>query len=92
MVHATELGASASDGDLWSYAVRNTLAIVTKDADFSHRIMLSQSPPWVVHLRFGNLRRREYHLFLRRIWPQVENLLPVCKLINVFVDRIEGVQ
>ena len=92
VVHATTLGASVSDSGLWSYAARHALAIVTKDADFSHRIMISQPPPWVVHLRFGNLRRREYHRFLLRVWSQIENRLPACKLINVFLDRIEGVQ
>lgn len=66
--------------------------IVTKDADFSHRVMLTEPPPWVVHLRVGNLRRREYHQFLFRVWLQIEKLLPEHKLLAVFQDRIETVR
>jgi predicted nuclease of predicted toxin-antitoxin system len=55
------------------------------------RIILRSPPPWVVHLRFGNLRRREFHAVLARVWPQVEGLLETHKLVNVYTDRVEGV-
>jgi predicted nuclease of predicted toxin-antitoxin system len=48
--------------------------IVTKDADFSDRLMLDLSPPKVVHLRFGNMRKSVFHSFLARIWTQVEEI------------------
>jgi len=90
--HARDLGASVSDTLIWLHAREHALAIVSKDADFSHRIMLGSSPPWVVHLRFGNLRRREFHALLSRLWPQIEALLPEHKLVNVYADRIEAVK
>ena len=52
---------------------------------------MAAPPPWVVHLRFGNLRRKEYHAHLTRVWPQVEALLKSHKLVNVYADRVEGV-
>ena len=64
--------------------------IVTKDADFSDRILVSSPPPWIVHLRFGNMRRTEFHRFLSSVWKQVESLLPANKLICVYSDRIEA--
>jgi predicted nuclease of predicted toxin-antitoxin system len=54
--------------------------------------MLSSPPPWVVHLRIGNLRKREFHTFLSTVWPSIEGLLPAHKLINIYRDRIEAVQ
>ena len=59
---------------------------------FSDRILVSQPPPWVVHLRIGNLRRADFHAFLARVWPQIEALLPAHKLVNVYLDRIEAVR
>jgi predicted nuclease of predicted toxin-antitoxin system len=91
VVAATELGPNPNDGRLWDYAREHRLTIVTKDADFSARIIVSEPPPWIVHLRFGNLRRREFHLLLARLWPQVEALLPGHKLLNVYADRVEAV-
>ena len=75
---------------MWSHARQQSLVIVSKDADFSERIMLTSPPPWIVHLRFGNLRRAEYHALLARMWPRVEALLPAHKLICVYADRIES--
>ncbi len=91
VTHVETLGASPEDAAVWGYARQGELVIVTKDADFSDRILLSQPPPWVVHLRIGNLRRADFHAFLARIWPQVETLLPAHKLVNVYADRIEAV-
>ena len=88
---ATVVEPNPTDSELWAYAREHRLAIITKDADFSERIILHTPPPWVVHLRFGNLRRRAFHAALARVWPQVEALLKSHKLVNVYLDRVEGV-
>jgi predicted nuclease of predicted toxin-antitoxin system len=85
------LGEAATDTELWEYARIRDLAIVSKDADFSERIVTTTPPPRVVHLRFGNLRRREFHQFLARIWPRIEYLTASHKLVNVYLDRLEAV-
>ena len=91
VVATTTLGSNPTDTELWNHARQERLAIVSKDADFSDRIIVAAPPPWVVHLRFGNLRRKEYHAHLTRVWPQVEALLKSHKLVNVYADRVEGV-
>lgn len=91
LTHAAALGGNPSDTQLWEFARANRLAIVSKDADFSERIIAQTPLPWVVHLRFGNLRRQEFHALLARAWPQVESLLRSHKLVNVHPDRLEGI-
>lgn len=86
------LNRGLSDGEVWTYARVNELVIVTKDADFSNRMMVNESPPWVVHLRFGNMRLREFHAFLAKAWPRIEVLLPANKLVHVHVDRLEAIR
>lgn len=81
--HALDLGDHLTDSELWLLAKSRHLVIVTKDADFSDRVLVSTPPPWIVHLRFGNMRRKEFHRFLAALWPQVESLLPANKLICV---------
>ncbi len=90
VIFSTALGNSPSDTALWDHAREHSLVIVSKDADFSDRIMLSSSPPWIVHLRFGNLRGTDYHDLLAKLWPRVEALLPAHKLVCVYADRIES--
>jgi predicted nuclease of predicted toxin-antitoxin system len=89
--HASDLGSQPTDDQIWAYAQSSDLVIVTKDTDFSDRILVSDPPPWVIHLRIGNLRRRDFHNFLEQVWPRVESYLPASKLINVYLDRIETV-
>ena len=88
----SQVSRHPSDSDLWHYALRHELVIVSKDADFSDRIILQSPPPWVVHLRFGNLKRKEFHARLARAWPQIEALLKTHKLVNVYEDRLEGIR
>ena len=52
--------------------------------------MLGIPPPWIVHLRFGNRRRNDYHALLAKMWPNIEALLPSHKLICVYHNRIEA--
>jgi predicted nuclease of predicted toxin-antitoxin system len=86
-----DVGRPASDSEIWNFARQRDLVIVSKDADFSDRIMLSSPPPKVVHLRFGNLRSSEFHVLLARVWPNVEALLSTNKLVNVYRDRLESI-
>jgi len=88
--HARDIGTNPSDSELWGHARMKQLVIVTKDADFSDRILVRDPPPWIVHLRFGNMRRADFQRFLASVWAQIESLLPVNKLICVYADRIEA--
>ena len=91
IVPLSTIGEHPSDSEIWEYARRHDLVIVSKDADFSDRIILNSPPPRVTHLRFGNLRRNEFHALLARVWPQIETLLKSHKLVNVYSDRLEGI-
>lgn len=91
VISASTLGSQPTDTAIWNYARDKDLIIVSKDADFSQRIILHTPPPRVVHLRFGNLRRSEFHSVLARAWPKIESLLKTHKLVNVYLDRVEGV-
>ena len=90
VVHVTEIGTAVSDSFIWDYARNRSLVIVTKDADFSNRMVITSPPPWVVHLRFGNMRKRDFHEHLAFMWPRIEALLPAHKLIKVYLNRVEG--
>jgi predicted nuclease of predicted toxin-antitoxin system len=91
VLHTSLIGSHPTDTEIWEFARRNELVIVSKDPDFSQRIILSQPPPWVVHLRFGNLRKKEYHDFLAKVWPLIERLITEHKVLNVHLDQIEGI-
>jgi len=92
VTHALDLGSRPTDSQLWVHSQQNDLVIVTKDADFSQRIVLAVPPPRVVHLRVGNMRRRDFSAWLESVWPQIESTIATHKLVNVYRDRIEAVK
>lgn len=91
-VHSKDLGKSCNDGFLWNYAKENNLIILTKDSDFSNRIIVSQPPPKVVHYRIGNMRSAALAEFIAKTWPQVLTLLETNKLVNVYFDSLEAIE
>lgn len=89
--HVFDLNDAWPDSEVWRYAQEHNLVIVTKDADFSDRIILAKPPPRVIHLRVGNMRMRDFYAFTQRIWPQVVELITTHKLITVYTHRIQCV-
>jgi predicted nuclease of predicted toxin-antitoxin system len=90
VIPLSKIGRNPIDSQLCDFARKHDRVIISKDADFSDRIITNSLPPRVVHLRFGNLRKSEFHALLARVWPKVEVLLKTHKLVNVYVDRLEG--
>jgi predicted nuclease of predicted toxin-antitoxin system len=90
--HVTQISQSPSDTRVWDYAREKSLVIVTKDADFTHRVLSSEPPPWVVHIRLGNVRLLRFVERLTSTWPTIESLLPRHKLITVLPDRVEAIE
>jgi predicted nuclease of predicted toxin-antitoxin system len=86
-----DLGETWTDTQIWEHGRRHDLEIVSKDADFSDRAVVSQPPPRVGHIRFGNMKMRDFHALITRIWPGVVELSADHRLIRVFQDRIEAI-
>ena len=88
-IHVRDLDDSWSDDTIWQYALENKLIIVTKDADFSTKVLAKGAPPKVIHFKFGNLRMRDFHKLLIKIWAEIETAIADNNLINIYFDRIE---
>lgn len=90
-IHQFDIDDTWTDKQIWDYAKENNLIIITKDADFYNTVLISEPPPKVIHLRIGNMRLKELHHFLNKVWPDVLTLIETCKLVTVYRDRIEGI-
>ena len=90
-VFVADIDPSLPDADIWAYAAAHGLVIVSKDADFADRVILSSTGPSVIHLRIGNMKFRDLDAFLARIWPDICDFSEQHRLIQVFADRIEAV-
>jgi predicted nuclease of predicted toxin-antitoxin system len=90
--HVVNINDELKDSEIWLYAKQQHLTIVTKDADFSDLVLLNEPPPRVIHIKFGNMKMREFHQLLSKIWTDVCLLSEDYKLVRVYQNRIEGVE
>lgn len=44
------------------------------------------------YIHIGNMKMRDFHALITRIWPRIVDLSADHKLIRVFQDRIEAVE
>jgi predicted nuclease of predicted toxin-antitoxin system len=87
-----DIGPSWTDSRIWEFAAANALTIVTKDADFSDRVLLSAGGPHVIHIRLGNLTVGQLHRYLSSIWTDVRRASEHFRLVQVYKDRIEAIE
>jgi predicted nuclease of predicted toxin-antitoxin system len=88
-IHVKDLNDTWSDDEIWQYAKENNLIILTKDSDFSTKVLFKGSPPKVIHFKFGNLRINDFHALITKVWPNIETAILDNSLINIYMDRIE---
>ena len=81
-----------TDGEIWDYAKQNNLTIISKDSDFSHRIIVSNPPPKIIHIKIGNMKLKDFNLTIENLWKRAKKFSETHKLVNVFIDRIEAVE
>jgi predicted nuclease of predicted toxin-antitoxin system len=87
--HVFDLDDTWTDSKIWNHAREKDCVIVSKDADFSDRIILAEPPPRVIHIRVGNMKIREFHDFIVRAWPQAVVLIETHKLVVIHQHRID---
>lgn len=90
-VFAVDLGESLSDQVIWDHALKHELTIVSKDADFTDRVLLSAAGPSVIHFKIRNMRLRKFREFLDRNWPDLRLKSSKYRLVTVYIDRVECV-
>ncbi len=89
--HVNDIDDSMPDSAIWTYAKEHNLTIVTKDADFSELILLNQPPPRVIHIKFGNMKMKAFYHHMSLFWDDIIHLSHNHKLVQVYKDRLEGI-
>jgi len=90
-IHQVDINDEWSDQEIWKYAKENSLTIVSKDSDFSNRMMAASPPPRVIPFRIGNMRLRQFISFIALRWNKIQELSDQHKLVAVYLERIEAI-
>ena len=90
-IHQKDIDDEWSDQVIWDYAKSNNLTIITKDSDFSTKILFNDPPPRVIHIRVGNLLMKDFFSCIQNCWLDVLELNKTNKHVTVFYNRIEAI-
>lgn len=90
--HVLKINPLWDDDEIWDYAYNNNLIIIPKDKDFRLKQLIKGVPPKVIHIKFGNLKLREFEKIIYACWEQVEKLISTHSLINIYQDNIEAIK
>ncbi|WKN41728.1 DUF5615 family PIN-like protein [Tunicatimonas pelagia] len=91
-VHQIDIEPQAKDKDIWQYAIDNHLIIITKDSDFYNRIIVTEPPPKIIHIRTGNMSMKDFHRLINSCWDEVKEMIYTYKLVIVHREYLEGVK
>ena len=56
------------------------------------RLLVEGDGPRVIHIRTGNFKLAEFHMFITPLWPEIRALSARCRLVQVYRDRIETIE
>ncbi len=74
--HVRDVGLrDADDREIWAFAVREQLVVVTKDEDFAARCSISSDGPAIVWLRLGNSTNAVLFEWLGARWEATQTAL-----------------
>lgn len=74
--HVGDIGMqTASDTAIWDYALRENVAIITKDEDFAQRKVLTPGGPVVIWIRVPNTRRSDLLARIDAVLPFIVSAL-----------------
>ena len=74
--HVVDVGLrDADDAQVWEYAVREGIAILTKDEDFAARRLREPHGPTIIWLRVGNSSRAALVRWLTPLLASIEALV-----------------
>lgn len=76
--------AAVTDAEIWNFAKANGFVIVTMDEDFQHLAARYGTPPQVVWVRLGNVRKQALLSAFAAVLPmlrsEIENGTPVIEI------------
>lgn len=81
--HLSEVPNVKYDTDIWLYAIRSDLIIITKDTNFYYRSMSSSVAPKVIWIKTRKMKKKKFNQFIKSSWNKVEKKLLLVSFIKL---------
>lgn len=91
-VFVSDINLQMNDTEIWNYALKNDLVILTKDTDFYNRFLVSINAPKIIYFQLGNCSLKQLHLYFNDNWNKIQTEIENSKLIIAKEKHIECIR
>jgi len=60
----SDINLQMSYTEIWNYALKNELVILTKDTDFYNRFLISSTAPKIIYFQLGDFSLKQLYQYL----------------------------
>ena len=72
-MHVLDIGMmESSDSEIWDFALKEEMVIITKDEDFQMRASVTQHCPGIIWVRIGNCSKKTLLNFFEQKWEKIK--------------------
>lgn len=86
-----DIDLKMTDTEIWDYAIKNNKIILTKDADFFNRFLVSENTPKIIYLQLGNLSLKQLYHYFNNYWEEIQAEIDKAKIIIAKETHIESI-
>lgn len=88
----SDINLQMSDTEIWDYALKNKLVIITKDTDFYSRFLVSENAPKIIYFQLGNSSLKQLHQYFNDNWDKIQTEIETSRLIIAKENHIECIK
>ena len=91
-VFVSDIDLQMTDTEIWNYALKTELVILTKDTDFYNRFLVSENTPKIIYFQLGNCSLKQLHQYFNDNWEKIQSKIENSKLIIAKENHIECIK
>jgi predicted nuclease of predicted toxin-antitoxin system len=88
----SDIDLQMSDSEIWDYALKNELVILTKDTDFYNRFLISENAPKIIYFQLGNFSLKQLYQYFNDNWEKIQSEIENSNLIIAKENHIECIR
>lgn len=62
-----------TDNEIWNYALKYDLVVLTKDTDFYNKALVAEKAPKIIHFQLPNVSLSELHKYFELNWEKLKS-------------------
>jgi predicted nuclease of predicted toxin-antitoxin system len=86
---AHDWGDGFSDKEIWDYALKNDLIILTRDSDYFYWMLQAKIAPKVIYFKLQQQGRKELEEYFTLYWAQICTLIQSHKMVIANINSLD---